>query len=266
MIFITGCSSPEIEFPRTNQKIVVEGWVTSELKSHWVKVANTVGFTDVRSESPVVDATVQIIRQSDGQAYNLAHDTQGNYFSTPFQGMPGEQYRVQINLSDGRIIDSPFDLMLTDPDLQVIDFSFFLRENPETGEEENVYYPVVTSLDPLNEINFYRYKAYRNDFELNEPDDLELITDRFHNGQILSHNLSRFEYELNDEIKVELQTFGKEAFDFLELLKSQTTSLGSSSGTAPASLIGNLSYRDSDEIVLGFFGTLSVKSDSTIVQ
>ena len=156
--------------------------------------------------------------------------------------------------------------MLVDPDLIDIDFSFFLRENPETGLEENVYYPVVVSQDPVDETNFYRYRAYRNDIELNEPADLEIITDRFHNGQMLSHNLSRFEYEMDDEIKVELQTFGKEAFDFLELLKSQTTSLGSSSGTAPASLIGNLTYRDSDEIVLGFFGTLSVKSDSTIIQ
>ncbi len=261
------CGGTEIDLPDGKELLVVEGWVTDQDKQHWVKISRTVPFDDRSSESPVTDALV-IIEDKLNNSYPLSHAQDGNYFSLPFSGMETRSYRLIVELSNGETIQSDWERLNPLMPIKRILKDFFEDQDPETGEDIEVYFPIVVSSDPAEEINFYRYKGFRNGILLNEPSELILLNDQFVNGaDSLPNFIPEFRYTFDDTIKVELHSLTKESFDFLELLKSQTTSLGSSSGTSPATLTGNLkNLNNENEIVLGFFGASSVSTDSTIIN
>lgn len=261
---ILGCSNPDIEIPAGQNVVVIEGWVTDEDKQHWVKLSRTVSFDSDQQEEPIEDAIVTVNDGSVDRAF--VHTTDGVYVSDVFAGIETTSYSLSVMLSNGRTIVSDPENLNPVPVIENISISSFIRQNPDTGEDETVYYPVVQTQDPEDEENYYRYKGFKNGELLNDPEQLELLSDQFINGQLLPHNISRFEYDEGDVVTIELLSISKEAFDFLELLKLQTTSLGSSSGTAPAVLQGNLRYTDSDDLVLGFFGASAVESGSVTVQ
>lgn len=265
-VFLIGCSSAELDFPDEQNPIVVEGWITDEIKEHHVKISRTVGFSDSRQEEPITDATVTI-EPNIGPPIILNHQGSGVYSTPEFSGTVARSYKVNIQLGDGAMIESDFQRLNQVPPIESINFDSFVRQNPETGLDEDIYYPVVTFSDPPTAENFYRYKGFRNDIELIRPEELVLLSDVFFNGESgFDDNIPQLEYAVGDEIRVELHSLSASAFDFMELLRQQTTSLGSSSGTSPAALIGNLRYTNGEGTVLGFFGASSVDEASIMVQ
>lgn len=264
LLLLMACVDPEIDFPNNLEIVVIEGWIINEQKQHWVKVSQTVAFNSTQQEQPITDAAVTVFDGTD--TFIFTHGSNGIYYSDAFTGVVMNNYTLSVTLPDGKVIESLPETLNPVPEIENISVSSFIRQNPDTGEDETIFYPIVRTQDPAEEENFYRYKGFRNDVLLNEPEQLELLSDQFINGQLLPHNISVFEYEQGQEIKIELHSLSNAAFDFLELLKLQTTSLGSSSGTAPAVLRGNLRYRESDDLVLGFFGASAVSTDSIIVQ
>lgn len=261
---VIGCSSPDIEFPDERELVVVDGWITDQLKQHAVKVSRTVGFQESIPEEPIEDATVFVV-DIFLDSIPLAHTGNGVYVSPEFAGTVGISYRLVLELADGTAIRSSYQRINEVPEIQFLNYTSFVRQDPDTGEDVDVYYPIVFTQDPLDEDNYYWYKGFRNDVYLDEPENLELLSDQFIDGQFLAHNISEFEYDLGDEITIELYSINRESFNFLELLKNQTTSLGSSSGTAPATVEGNLTSADGTP-VLGYFGASSVSVDSVMVQ
>jgi hypothetical protein len=266
-VALFGCSDPFIDLPDGRSTLVVEGWVTDQSKQHWVKVSRATRFNDSQPEIIVSNASVTI-EDSQGQAFPLTFDEEsGQYLSTIFAGNGGDSYMVKIILQDGEELASTWESIIEVPPIDDLQFESFDDTDPETGEDIVVYYPVVTSLDPISQQNQYRYKGYKNGTLLNTPEELVLLSDEFNNGQSLPHHIPEFRLSLNDQITIELHSLSSPAFQFLALLRAQTTSLGSSSGTAPAKLIGNLSYTNRpNDIILGFFGASSIKTATSQVS
>ena len=265
ILFLIGCTDTTIDLPPGKTTVVVEGWITDENSQHWVKVSQSTRFRDSKPETVITNATV-IIEDNNNQ-YPLTYNTElGIYQTTAFAGLNGNSYRVIITLQNGSEITSSWESLNSVPPITELQFDTYEDRDPDTGENIIVYYPIVVSQDPLDEQNQYRYKGYRNGIVLNKPEELILLSDEFNNGEILPQHIPEFRLGLSDEITVELHSLSLEAFRFLELLRSQTTSLGSSSGTAPAKLIGNLSYSNRpDDIVIGFFGASSITTSTAIV-
>lgn len=264
-LLLTGCAALEIELPDQRSVVVIEGWITDENKQHQVKLSRTVAFQSPEPETLITDAQVWIENQL-GEKEFLTYSSIGYYQTPTIQGVAGNDYRLWVVLDGSDSIVSTFERLNPVPVIESISFDSFIRQDPVTGEDVDVYFPIVLSRDPGAEVNFYRYKGYRNGEFLKSPEELELVSDQFINGQALNHNISRFEYELGDEITVELHSLSNEAYNFLQLLKQQTTSLGSSSGTSPASLEGNLTYLHDDDLVLGYFGASAVSENSRIIE
>jgi len=265
-VLLLSCGVSEIELPDGKQLLVVEGWVTNQEKQHWIKLSRTVPFDDNNSELAIEDAIVNI--NSGLTSYTLAHSGDGIYLSDSFTGIESSHYQLKIELVSGELIQSEWEQLNPVSPLESIKVSFFEDQDPETGEDIVVYYPVGIWEDPSEETNYYRFIGYRNDVLLDDPNELILINDQFVNGaDSLPHHMPELRYALGDEIKLELHSLSKSAFDFLELLKLQTTSLGSSSGTSPATLVGNMkNITNENEIVLGFFGASAVSTDSTLIN
>ena len=269
--FIIGCKTPEVIFPESDEIVVVEGWITDELKQHWVKLSRTVSFQDTRSEVPIEDATVMIeeFDKSNSmltQTLPLSYASDGNYMTDETIGETDKKYQLIVQLASGEHITSNQQPMAIVPTVDSLAIDFFVRRNTDTGLNEDIYYPIVGFSDPAEQTNYYRYRASKNGNALIEPHKLELLSDQFINGQQeFFDNLPSLEYSLGDMMNIELHSLSKEAFGFLKLLKLQTTSLGSSSGTSPATLKGNLTSSD-DQLVLGFFGASSVSTASMIIE
>lgn len=264
ILIISSCQVQDIEPLLRREVVVVEGWVSTEMKQHWVKLSRTVPFEASLSETPIEDAVIEI--NDLVETYTLDHAGDGIYLTPNFSGTIGRRYVLTIRLSNGDVITSTSERLNPVPDIENISFDSFIESDPETGDDIEIHYPVVTTTDPIAETNYYRYFGFRNEELLNLPAELEILSDRFINGQSLSHNIPTFRYDLGDECVIELHSLSESGYDFFELLKSQTTSIGSSSGTAPASLVGNLTYDDKNELVLGYFGASDVKSISSTVQ
>jgi len=265
-VILASCGLIEIDLPKGEEQIVIEGWITDQNKQHWVKVSKTVAFDNSRKERPVQNATVTI--EDNTGIFTLSHDDDGIYLTDSLAGIEARSYRLRIELESGEIIQSEWERLNPLQPIETIRYDFFRERDPETGENMRIYFPIVVSSDPVEENNFYRYKGFRNGELLNEPNELILLSDQFVNGaNSLRNFIPEFRYAFNDTIRVELHSLTKTGFEFLELLKSQTTSLGSSSGTSPATLSGNLRYlEDESKIVLGFFGASSVSSGTTIID
>jgi hypothetical protein len=267
IIIVTGCTDKELELPPGNSLVVVEGWLTDLQDTQWVKLSQTTPISSEDAELIIEDALVEIIEDGNPTRIPLAFNPETNrYHSEVFAGVHNKRYSLEVTLSNGDIIRSKWETLQAVPPIDAIEFDFFEDTDPATGEDILVYYPIVISQDPAEEINNYRYKGFRNGQVFKEPEALILLSDEFNNGQTLPHHIPDFRLELGDEIKVEIQSISPLAYRFLDLLKSQTLSVGSSSGTAPAKLIGNLTNVTSHEIVLGYFGAVSVHSFTTTVS
>ena len=265
ILFLIGCTDTTIDLPPGKSTVVVEGWITDQSNQHWVKVSRSTRFRDTKTEIIISDATV-IIEDNSDQYPLTFHNELGIYQTSTFAGLRGNSYRVIITLVDGSEITSSWEELNNVSPIDDLQFDTYEDRDPDTGENIIVYYPIVISQDPLEEQNQYRYKGFRNAIALNKPEELILLSDEFNNGEILPQHIPEFRLGLGDEITIEMHSLSLPAFRFLELLRSQTTSLGSSSGTAPAKLVGNLTYTNrQDDIVIGFFGASSIATATAIV-
>ena len=259
------CSNTKIEFPNTKKLIVVEGWITNQLTNHTVKITQTVGFQDSGNEETVTNAIVSI-EDNISNIYTSNHIGNGIYQTEMIAGQVDVSYRVRIVLENGNVILSGFELLNTVPDIRALAYTSFVRENPNTGEDIDIYYPIVAINDLIDEENFYWYRGFRDGIYLVKPNEFELTSDQFVNGQNFFHSLSRLEYTLGENITIEVYSVSQRAYSFLKLLRNQTTSLGSPSRTSPATINGNLFYEEDDtEEVLGFFGASAVSTASVTV-
>ncbi len=266
LLILVSCAIDELDSLDRSEIIVVEGWITNQKKQHWIKLSETVPFNNTNSTNPIPDAAVSI--QDNVGSYSLTHAGNGLYLTDSIAGIVARSYRVTVELENGDTIQSSWERLNPLMPIDTIRYNYFDDQDPDTGEDIKIYFPIVVSSDPVDENNFYRYKGFRNGSFLNEPNEIILLSDQFVNGATsLPNHIPEFRYTLMDTIHVELHSLSRSAFEFLELLKSQTTSLGSSSGTSPATLIGNLNYRNNDlQYVLGFFGASAVSIDSTIIN
>ncbi|MEQ8336611.1 MAG: DUF4249 domain-containing protein [Cyclobacteriaceae bacterium] len=266
LAIISGCSD-EIALPVPQEILVVEGWLTDQDTIQQVRISRTVSFESENSSTTVSRASVHI--RSNLENYELMHTKDGIYQSAvEFAGVAGRSYWLEVSL-EGQLIASKKEVMRTVPRLDSIYFDFFERQseiNPQL--EELVYYPIGYFSDNGEVQNFYRWKFERNGIPFNEPEDIFILEDRFLNGlDSIKNEFTAFEYELSDTISIELQEISFDAYNYLRLLRLQTTSLGTRSGTTPSVVRGNMvDSSNPANLVLGYFGVISTTSDTLVIN
>jgi hypothetical protein len=269
LLFILGCEKIVIiDLPPSQNLIVVEGWLTDIQQTQSIRLTQSNGFLTNNPVQSISDANVRVERKGGGfQLYS--HSNDGYYISVdPFLGNANLEYRVIIELSDGVIIQSDWDKMPVKTDIDFISTRSFLENDPENpGEQITLYYPKLIARDSANVKNFYRWVFFKDRAPYSEPESITLQNDRFFDGNLIPNNFDEFSYQKGDSIIVNLQSLSRSSFDFLTLLKSQIATLGSSSISTPAVVDGNMkNITNSNERVLGYFGTASISADTIIAQ
>lgn len=257
-----------VELPSATNLITVEGWVTSDHEQQYVRLTRSNSFNSTNQVEVIDDASV-IVQARNGQTFSYTYSSDGIYLSSEaFSGISGTDYRVRIQLEDGDEIRSEWETM---PDIVALNRLFidsFEENDPEIPNQQiTIYFPRIIALDPEGNRNYYRWRFFKNNQSFVESESITIQDDRFFDGNLIPNDFRSFGYDNGDEMVVQFQSISEEAFNYLNLLKSQITSLGTSSGTTPAQVIGNLSFFSSEETddVLGYFGLVGVSADTTIV-
>jgi len=258
-----------VGLPPAQNLVTVQSWITDLEERQEVRISRSNGFAD-RNEVQIIEDASVVVQSRTGQTFLFSHNQDGLYTSNDeFAGEPGTEYRLRIQLNDGEEIRSAWERMPQQVAINSISVNSFEENDPENPNEQfTVFFPKVDAIDPENQNNFYRWVFFRNNLRYVEPESITIQNDRFFDGNLIPNNFQSFGYEPQDTIIVNLQSINREAYDFLALLRSQITSLGTTVGTTPAIIEGNLAFlsEDQSEEVLGYFGTIAVSADTVIVE
>ena len=256
-----------MDLPAPQNLIVVEGWVSDSLGRHPIRITRSNGFADDNSVLLIEDAQVTV-ESKNGDPIEYAYNSNGYYEANiDFKGVSGMEYRVLIEL-DTFSIRSEWDEMPEKVLLENLQVDSFQDNDPDDPDRQiTIYYPKITTPDPANQSNFYRWLFFKNGERFNEPDPITIQNDRLFDGNLIPNNFQNFDYEIGDEMTVHLLSISPNSFNYLSLLRSQITTLGTSSGTTPAVVNGNLTYvNDPNGQVLGYFGTATMSYGTLTVQ
>ncbi len=267
-LFILSCEQVVvIPLPSEQGLLVVEGWLTNEVERQYVRLSQSNSFSG--TINPIItDATV-LVQLRNGPSQTYSYISNGNYLSdTPYSGIEGEEYRLSIVLRNGDLIRSTWTTIEANTEIVLLSVDSFEENDPDNpGQTKTVFFPRITARDSANYENYYRWMLFKNGSQLTEPESIILQNDRFFDGNFIPNLFDAYEYDINDNMKVELHSITREAFDYLSLLKSQTSTLSAAASTTPAIVPGNISnISKPEETILGFFGTRSISADSLIVR
>ncbi|MEQ9299638.1 MAG: DUF4249 domain-containing protein [Cyclobacteriaceae bacterium] len=263
----SSCEDPiEIDIPDGPERLVVEGWITDQPGPYEIKLSITNNFNDTAPNPKVLNASVSVM-DNRGGVFDFAEQSPGIYLSSPdWEGEIGFTYTSMIILSDGtQVVSSPEPLNI----VPEFDSLFYKEVFPPTiidGIIQEEFFLGSTIQDPPNVDNFYRWRITQNANPLIDIESIIIFSDRFVDGNDFQLEVPQLLFGRLDTIVVQQESISERAFDYYDLLIAQATTLGQSSGTAPAILRGNMtSQSNPEEIVLGYFGAAAIVSDTIII-
>lgn len=266
-IFV-GCNDsldPDIDIQEN--LIVVDGWIYNDIEPTVVKVSRSVAFESPDNSVPVTAATV-IIRDTRQNEIRLTETSPGTYASDTGQfGKIGLSYQLVISLPNGDTYISEFESLNPVPLIETLILEPDVPESVIEDIEPIFYFPVVFVDEFEEKGDFYRWKIARNEQFFNSPEDIILQTDRFVNGNLFKNEFKEYLFESGDSSTVRIESLTEDAYNFLRFFRRQTTDLGTSGGTNPGALRGNMqNINDPDKVVLGYFGASAVSMAGKTVE
>lgn len=267
---ITSCEDPVIlNLPTGDEKLVVDGWMTTENKPYSIEIYKTIGFNNQSSYPPENNAEVYV---TDRLSFRYDFDEVGQtgvYESDPLEliGKQGEAYILHITLSDGSMYESKREVLHPLSELSNVSSNFFFDPGlPVEDPEAKQYFVQGLVRDIPNVKNFYRWKITVNDILRNKPEELLLFDDKFTDGVNFNIRANNITMEANDRVILEHRSLTEDAYNYFQQLSAQL-STGLVPNTPPAIIFGNVrNINDSTEIVLGYFGASSVSQANLIIN
>ncbi|MEO1257097.1 MAG: DUF4249 domain-containing protein, partial [Bacteroidota bacterium] len=223
-ILFVGCEDVvTIPLPDEQNLVVVEGWITDREEIQQIRLTRSNSF--LGTFNPIIEDAAVIVEERNGAFFSYLYQGNGYYLSaSTFSGVRNQEYRVEIRLSNGDIIQSEWSRMPPRTDIISLEIDDFIENDPDSpGQELIVFFPRVTALDSADFSNYYRWMFSKNSAQLTAPESITLQNDRFFDGNLIPNQFDSFEYELTDTVAVALLSINKSAFEFLDLLKSQIT-------------------------------------------
>ena len=253
----------DIELDSTYDRLAVEGYVTTEKGTNWVRLIHSTDYYSGSEPAAVSDASVQM---SDGfTTFELNEDAQNPGFYLPdedFKGVAGRTYTIDINLQENIGGFKSYSASCVLNPVAPID-----SIRVEYNDDWEVYEVQIFALEPAT-IDFYRFDVLKNGELLTDTINKVWISDdRFFNGNytmgsmvgILDPDDPREKPEAGDTITLRMGNITKEYYNFILQLQDQTFQYRNPLFSGPpANVLTNF------ENALGFFAAYSVTYSSTI--
>ncbi len=255
-----------------------------------VHLSRTIPLADKTSQRPELGASVSIETQS-GSTYLLTDDAgDGHYFKSGISFLADDQYKLLITTSDGKKYGSDYITLSETPAIDSV--------NWKTNKDGIEIY--VNTHDAANKTKYYRWEytdtwAYASAFDSNfeftgsqpvlRTDNINICYHNFNSSNILIKTTKVLSQDVVSEfplvflpkrterlnirysILVKQYAITKDAYEFWDLLKKNTESLGGLFDPLPSQLTGNIqSLDDEQEAVLGYFSASKIAENRIFIE
>ena len=246
----------DVDLEESEPRLVVEAsivWLkgTSGARQS-IRLSETTPFYQ-NGTRPVEDALINI-KSENGENYTLTHTGNGIYQIDDFNPVLMNTYQMELRYKNEIYTATEMLMPVTD-----IDFVEQSNSGGFSGDDIEIkaYYT-----DPADEENYYLFKFYTNDL------NLEFYEDEFTNGNQIFGYYSSDDLQQGDEIKIEMEGISKDYFEYLFILRSQVgTNQGGPFETMPATVKGNIINRTNPEnYPFGFFRLSQADSTTYIIN
>jgi len=248
-------------------RLVVEGYVTTEKASHWVRLSTTSDYFYNQKAPAVRDANVSIVDGARFYALTESDSEPGTYYtSANFQGIPGKTYTLIIGGvdidGDGTTEEYSASSMLNP--VNPID-SIKLRQFNAFGQKG---YEVQVYAWDSPQRDWYAFKVLRNRKLLTDTlYEMIVQNDEFFNGKYTNGITSQFlsldkpdeTLEVGDTVTFEINGITEDYYNYIVEAQSQIFSQTPLFSGPPANISTNL-----DNGAIGFFTAYAVHRSSVI--
>ncbi|MBN1253155.1 MAG: DUF4249 domain-containing protein [Bacteroidales bacterium] len=243
-----------------NNKLVVEGSITTEQKSHTVKLSRTTDYFSNQATPKELGAKLSI--SDDENIFYLTDDDNDGIYITDenVKGQAGKTYRLDIELENG---EKYFAESFLKPIFPMDSLKYEYKKS-DFPFDENYYYSIYLYVqEPPSIGDYYQWELYING--IHDSDTLRnktIVSDEMVNGVYISkwpvYVIPDYKI-LNDTnmVKIQMLSISKEAYDFELALILETDYSGSNFSGPPANIPTNISNG-----ALGFFSASDIVEDS----
>jgi hypothetical protein len=264
--FLSSCEDViEVELQNSEPQTVIESLITDDENPVELRISKSGDFYEPGSYPPVTKALVTISDHSVTDTLDEKYD--GIYSGKFLKGIPGTTYTLHVE-AEGKTYQATTSM----PEKTELDsLGYEWGETPHyKGYMVNIYFndqPVIK--------NYYRVKIFQNGKPFKDKEsgnEIILMDDKIFDGKHTRMPAKRggIFFNLGDTITIQLQSIGKETYDYFNTLKNAIAkstsmmSMGKSmmmdGSAAPANPISNISND-----ALGYFGAASISSKTIVI-
>jgi len=230
--------------------VVVEGYLTNVEGGNFVSLSKTNSFYNNEEPERLKGAEVTIIDPL-GNVFLLNEIESGYYRNPNFKIEASQTYKLEVIVENKLIESFSHSPSLVKIDSLKIEKSKF--GTPREDTESSSYKVTCYFNDPINEMNFYRFRLYVNNDILN---GFFVMDDKFFNGKTISYQFNGIELNQDDIVKIDLLGIDKNNYEYFYTL-SRLMGRGQdiTPGNPPSNIEGD---------AIGIFGANTIDS-STVV-
>lgn len=256
VLFVSCTEVLEVDLDKENDRLVIDGLVTNELKPFRVKLSRTLALDD-ESEFPGVDNAFVTISDDAGNLDTLLLESNGLYRTNgPRQGVPGRTYYLTV-IVDG-ITYTAQDILTAVPPIDSI-AAIYREKGDELGIDTNGYYVYFVFMDPPGK-NYYMEDITKNGVPVLRSDQLFIFDDQFIKPSEPVFSRAPGNYISGEKAVLTLSSLSEKGYDYMNGVVLQLQNDGGFFSTPPANAPTNLSGG-----ALGFFRASSLAKDSVMV-
>jgi hypothetical protein len=276
--------------------LVVDGFINAQGVTQ-IKLSRTTSLDQKKTQKPELNATLQI-QGEDNSSYSFITSANGTYSSTSNTLNPSTRYRLRIKTKDNKEYLSDYASVKITPAMDSVSWA---KENDgvriyvttHDDQKKSIYYR--WEYDETWEIHsaYFAYYKYANTNTNNynivsrgstEPNifycwkydtlrNIVLQSSEKLTKDIISLKPLRFIPYLDEKlgvrysIQVKQYVLDKEGYQFYELLRKNTESLGTIFDPQPSVLTGNIhSLSDPNELVIGYIGVTTMQQQRIFID
>lgn len=236
-------------------KIIIEGSISDQPSSCFVKLSKTVNFDELNI-FPVVTGSLVNIKDDFGNTATLTETTAGIYTAPSFQGVEGRTYTISIT-ADGKT----YTANSTMPEKVAIDT--IIQDSFSMGSFGGggiIKFVSIKYQDPEGKNNYYRFVEIINGTVSNA---IRIDNDLLRDGNTITEEIVQIDPRLQtgDSVIVFLQTIDKGVYDYFAQLNQITGEGYGGQVATPANPTSNFNNG-----ALGYFSAYAVSTKAIVIH
>ncbi len=264
----------------SESQLVVDAWITNELKEQKVKLTLSQAYFDSTGLKPALGATVFLIKQDSSRILLKDNKNNGNYSFFPTTKdyiKEGENVALYIKYNNEEFVSASKLNRVPKIDSLVFENSSNPNGPPSSKYPKEGFLAQFYANDPMGEGDTYVIRKTINDTLKNKPNEYQLAYDAgFSPGSKsdgltfilpIRQSITPGLFRANDKIKVELYSIPVEAYYFLLQVRQESQN-GGIFATPLSNIPTNIFNRNqnSKTKALGAFIVSKVSSFETIID